>query len=135
MKLKDYIKGVHHVGVVVESVEEAFKSYQRLGFKVDGNLMSDEVKKVKIGMVSLDGYSLELLEPLDESSPIAHFLRRGGGPNHLCYEVEKFDEFFEYIKSNEDGFIIKEPEKSVFEGKRVFFWGTKQKEIIEFKEI
>jgi methylmalonyl-CoA/ethylmalonyl-CoA epimerase len=30
---------------------------------------------------------LELVEPADEKSPVIAFLKRGGGLNHLCYQV------------------------------------------------
>jgi len=36
---------------------------------------------------------IELIEPLDDSSPIAGFLRRNpaGGQHHLCFEVPDID--------------------------------------------
>ena len=39
---------------------------------------------------ALDGTQIELIEPLDASSPIAGFLakNRMGGQHHVCFEVE-----------------------------------------------
>jgi catechol 2,3-dioxygenase-like lactoylglutathione lyase family enzyme len=31
---------------------------------------------------------IELLEPTEEGSPITHFLQKGGGIHHLCFEVD-----------------------------------------------
>ena len=40
--------------------------------------------------VDVPGNRIELLEPLDEHSPIAKFLERNpdGGMHHICFEVE-----------------------------------------------
>ncbi len=44
---------------------------------------------VTVVFVELPNTKIELLAPLDESSPIAAFLARtGGGVHHVCYEVE-----------------------------------------------
>ncbi|MCZ6836770.1 MAG: methylmalonyl-CoA epimerase [Planctomycetota bacterium] len=84
--------GLHHVGIAVESIEESRTFYETiLGLVCVGE---DEVieQQVKVAMFQPasqgDAPRIELLEPMNDASPIArHLQRRGSGLHHLAYSV------------------------------------------------
>ena len=49
---------------------------------------------VKVCFVNLPNSQIELIEPLNEASPIANFLKKNpaGGQHHVCFEVADINE-------------------------------------------
>ena len=82
-------KGIHHLGVAVEDLDEAVDTYQRLfGAEVEGRdtLESQGVEAVA---VRLGESRVELLAPLGEDTPVGRFLaKRGPGMHHVAYAVD-----------------------------------------------
>ena len=82
-------KGIHHLGVAVEDLDEAVDTYQRLfGAEVEGRdtLESQGVEAVA---VRLGESRVELLASLGEDTPVGRFLaRRGPGMHHVAYAVD-----------------------------------------------
>jgi methylmalonyl-CoA/ethylmalonyl-CoA epimerase len=83
------VKGVHHVGVAVDDLDEAISSYQRLfGAELAGRETQDE-QGVEAASLRVGSGHVELLAPLGPETPVGHFLaRRGPGMHHLAYEVD-----------------------------------------------
>ncbi len=82
-------RGIHHLGVAVEDLDEALATYARLfGAEVEhrGTLSDQGVEAAAV--VVGDG-RVELLTALDEDTPVGRFLaRRGPGMHHVAYEVD-----------------------------------------------
>lgn len=78
----------HHIGIAVNSIEETAKYYEFAGYTIS-DIIIEPVQKVKVAYARKEGFPLmELLEPLNESSPIQNILKqRGCGPYHVCYQV------------------------------------------------
>jgi methylmalonyl-CoA/ethylmalonyl-CoA epimerase len=80
---------LNHVAIAVPDLGKAAAMYRN----VLGAQVSDAAPQPDHGVttvfVSLSNTKVELLEPLDENSPIAKFLARNpdGGIHHVCYEV------------------------------------------------
>jgi len=87
------ILGLDHLGIAVASIAEARMLYETmLGAKFVGEEVVAE-QKVRVAFFELglgqNALRIELLEPLDEASPIAKFLaKRGPGLHHTAYRVE-----------------------------------------------
>lgn len=80
---------VNHIAIAVPILEEAAAIYRdTLGAKVSEPQSLPE-HGVTVIFVELPNTKIELLEPLDEASPIAAFLERNpsGGIHHICYET------------------------------------------------
>lgn len=80
---------VNHIAIAVPILEEAAAIYRdTLGAKVSVPQSLPE-HGVTVVFVELPNTKIELLEPLDDLSPIAAFLARnpGGGIHHICYET------------------------------------------------
>ena len=82
------IQELHHIGIAVRSIAESLPRYVGgLGLTLHG---VEEVpsEKVRVAIVMAGNTRIELLEPTDDSSPIARFLeKRGPGVHHLAFEV------------------------------------------------
>jgi len=81
---------LNHVAIAVHDLAAASATYRdTLGAKV-----SDPVPEPDHGVivvfVELPNTKIELLEPIDDNSPIKSFLDRNaaGGIHHICYEVD-----------------------------------------------
>ena len=83
------MKGVHHVGVAVEDLDEAISSYERLfGAELAGRETQDE-QGVEAASLRVGAGHVELLAALTPDTPVGRFLaRRGPGMHHLAYEVD-----------------------------------------------
>lgn len=86
------ITKIHHVGIVVRDLEEAYGFYRdTLGLCVS---KEDTVvdQGVKAALMPVGHSEIELLEPIREGTGIAKFLEsRGGGMHHLCFETDDID--------------------------------------------
>ena len=81
---------LNYVAVVVPDLDKAARVYREtLGARVSAPQAEPDHRRHGV-FVELPNTKIELLHPLDASSPIAKFLERNpdGGMHHLCYEVE-----------------------------------------------
>jgi methylmalonyl-CoA/ethylmalonyl-CoA epimerase len=80
---------LNHVAIVVPNLELGAAVYRgALGATVSAPQRMPE-HGVTVVFVELPNTKIELLEPIDASSPVAKFLERNpdGGMHHVCYEV------------------------------------------------
>ena len=80
--------GIHHLGVAVEDLDAALATYERLfGAEVEHSATVEE-QGVRAASLRIGTGRVELLEPLDEDTPVGRFLaKRGPGMHHVAYEV------------------------------------------------
>jgi methylmalonyl-CoA/ethylmalonyl-CoA epimerase len=93
-----------HIGIAVESLDSGLAIYRALGLEVEG-IEEVEDQKVRVAFLSVGDSRIELLEPTDESSPIAgHLERRGAGLHHICLRVSDIRAAMRQLV--EDGFRL-----------------------------
>ncbi len=81
---------LNHIGVATPSIERSIETYRTLlGATAIGVPFDLPAQGVRVCFVDAPNTQIELIEPLDDASPIAGFLRRNpaGGQHHLCFEV------------------------------------------------
>ena len=81
---------LNHVGVAVPDIEAAMETYRTLYGATDITDPFDmPAQGVKVCFVNLPNSQIELIEPLDEHSPIHNFIKKNprGGQHHVCFEV------------------------------------------------
>jgi len=83
------LKRIHHVGVVVPSLEQGYRFWRDvLGLTVTKTATIEE-QGVKAALLKVGESEIELLEPLSPDNGVGKFLaRRGGGLHHICFESD-----------------------------------------------
>lgn len=87
---------VHHVGIVVNSADEALKFYRdALGLPVTADKMIED-QGVRGILLQIGESEIELLEPTRDDTGIAKFLAsRGEGMHHICFESDDVEKELE----------------------------------------
>ncbi len=81
-----------HIGIAVANLEEALAIYSRLGF-ASGQQEIVPAQKVRTAALAIGESNLELLEPMEEDSPVGKFIAsRGQGVHHLAFRVDNIEE-------------------------------------------
>jgi methylmalonyl-CoA/ethylmalonyl-CoA epimerase len=82
-------RGIHHLGVAVEDLDEAVRTYERLfGAELEHRARVPE-QGVEAAAVLVGGGRVELLAALGDDTPVGKFLaKRGPGMHHVAYEVD-----------------------------------------------
>jgi methylmalonyl-CoA/ethylmalonyl-CoA epimerase len=83
------LKKIHHVGIVVRNLEEAFGFYRdTLGLPLHKTATLPD-QGVKAALLPVGESEIELLEPVDPDSGVGKFLqKKGGGLHHLCFATD-----------------------------------------------
>ncbi len=82
---------LNHVGIATPSIENSVKLYRdTLGATDIGPKFKMEEQGVWVCFVNVSNSQIELIEPVDEHSPITKFLQANpaGGQHHICFEVD-----------------------------------------------
>ncbi|MCK4251729.1 methylmalonyl-CoA epimerase [candidate division WOR-3 bacterium] len=81
-----------HIAIAVKNITERLSIWQGL-FGLTLKMVKDvSDQKVKVAVLDLGETKIELLEPLEENSPISKFIEnKGEGLHHLCFEVEDIE--------------------------------------------
>jgi methylmalonyl-CoA/ethylmalonyl-CoA epimerase len=127
---------IDHIGIVVGSLDDAATYYAtHFGLRESGARMVDPLQDVELQFLEDDlGRRLELIRPLSEDSPAARALKHGGGLNHICYTVGDLDASVAALVAS-DAKLVRPPVPAVaFNGRRVAFLYTRQRELVEFVE-
>lgn len=84
---------VHHVALVVESLEDALGLWQTmLGLELE-TIMDIASDRVRIAFLAVGESKVELVEPTDDTTGVARFLAsKGEGFHHVCFEVGNLSE-------------------------------------------
>ena len=81
-------RGIHHLGVAVEDLDEAVTTYERIfGARLEHRERVPE-QGVEAASLRVGEGRVELLASLGEETPFGKFLtKRGPGMHHVAYEV------------------------------------------------
>jgi methylmalonyl-CoA epimerase len=81
-------RGIHHLGVAVDDLDDAISTYERLfGAAVEHRATVSE-QGVEAASLLIGDARVELLASLGEETPVGKFLaQRGPGMHHVAYEV------------------------------------------------
>jgi methylmalonyl-CoA/ethylmalonyl-CoA epimerase len=84
---------IHHVAVVVQSIEESLALYRDLlGMPVEAVTVVP-ADRVRIAFLGVGESRVELVEPTDDTTGVARFLaKQGEGFHHVCFEVANLSE-------------------------------------------
>ncbi|MDD5591328.1 MAG: VOC family protein [Dehalococcoidales bacterium] len=125
------LPSVAHLGVAVKNAEKSTRfisSIWDIGTPdvIDyeaksGELVVGKPFKVRLVFIKLGAHSIELLQPLDEQSIWADFIRdKGEGIHHIAYGVSNYDEIVTKLQKQGQALLL----AAVFEGCRWCYFDT-----------
>jgi len=105
---------VDHIGIAVNSIEEAVKLYTEvLGLEVSG-METVEEQKVRTAIIPVGESKIELLESTSPEGVIAKYIeKRGEGMHHLALSVDNLQKTLEILKGKGIPLIDEKPRKGV----------------------
>jgi methylmalonyl-CoA/ethylmalonyl-CoA epimerase len=128
---------LHHVGIVVDQIERYRARYgDYFGLKPISGVVMDTTQQVNVQFLAQHKYatSVELIEPLEGDSPVRRALEKGGGLNHLCFEVADIAEAVRQAESNGAKCVRAPVPAAAFDGRRIAFLFYRGIGLIEFVE-
>lgn len=108
-------RGIHHLGLAVEDLDEAVGTYERLfGAEVE-HRDTVEDQGVEAASLRLGESRVELLASLGAETPVGKFLaKRGPGMHHVAYEVDDVRSSLEELRRDGAELIDDEPRRGLF---------------------
>jgi methylmalonyl-CoA/ethylmalonyl-CoA epimerase len=125
----------HHIGVAVKDIDVTAPIYEQGGYKRSASIF-DPIQNVNICWLIKEGMpTVELLAPVDETSPVNKTLEKNGvTPYHTCYVVENIEEAVAQLRKQKYVMVSKPAEAVAFCGSRVCFLFNKNVGLIELVE-
>jgi methylmalonyl-CoA/ethylmalonyl-CoA epimerase len=82
-------KKLDHIGIAVPELTAALEVYESaLGFELE-EIEEVPAQKTRVAFVRSGDIRLELLEAMNDASPVSKFIaKRGPGIHHICFQVE-----------------------------------------------
>ena len=105
------IQKFDHVGIVVKNTEEVLSLFSNLfGFKISESLTFPE-EGFKSTLISKEGVSLELIEPIGSEGIIQKFVEKhGGGLHHISLQVDDIELEMKSLKDKGAQLVSDEPQ-------------------------
>jgi methylmalonyl-CoA/ethylmalonyl-CoA epimerase len=132
---------LHHLGWVGRNLERMRKAFEREGAQVISPPIDDPVQRVTVQFLRepATGELWELVVPLGDvaDSPLTSRLGRGGGFDHVCYELDQGDGTLEQRLATEvkgGGQVVCPPVMAAAFERRVAFVFRRSQRLIEFVE-
>jgi methylmalonyl-CoA epimerase len=108
-------RGIHHLGVAVDDLDEALDTYTRLfGARLEHRATVPD-QGVEAAAVLVGDSRVELLAPTGEDTPVGKFLaQRGPGMHHVAYEVADVQAALSSLAREGVELIDPEPREGLF---------------------
>lgn len=125
----------HHIGVAVKDIEKTASIYVQAGYQQSVTTY-DPVQNVNICWLVKEGMpTVELLAPVDETSPVCKTLEKNGvTPYHTCYIVDNIEEAIAELRKLKYVAVSKPEEAPAIKNSKVAFMFNKNTGLIELVE-
>lgn len=83
------MQGIDHIGIAVHSIEKSLPFYTDILKFTYMKTETVESQRVKVAFIESHNCKIELLEPIDDKSPVYRFLqKRGEGLHHIALKTD-----------------------------------------------
>lgn len=127
---------VDHFGYVVKDIDSSVDRFINCyNYRLVSEKVYDPKQHVYLAMLESSEQKVELVQPIDKTSPSYGFMKKGGGLHHICYSVLDIHESIKKLKKL--GLLLFKPpvEAVLFSSKKVaFLYDRSENKIIELKE-
>ena len=115
------ILGVEHIGIAVDNLDQCIAKFEQVfGLECEARERI-EASRVEVAFFRCGDTKIELVTPLDETSPIHSFLsKRGNGIHHICLDVQGIEDWLGRLSQSGIELIDKAPRQGA-SGKKVAF--------------
>jgi methylmalonyl-CoA/ethylmalonyl-CoA epimerase len=124
----------HHVGVACRNIEQEALSLLALGYATEGPAITDPIQKVRVQFFVGGGPRVEMIEPIDQTSPVSGLLKRGTKFYHLAYEVADLDRIVEFMETQGYRAVGAAAPAAAFQMRRIIFLMAKSGVLVELIE-
>jgi hypothetical protein len=132
---------LHHLGWVGNDIARMRAAFERDGAEVVSPPIDDPIQRVTVQFLREPGTGelWELVAPLGDpaASPLASRLGRGGGFDHVCYEIDAADGTLEQVVAAEiarGARVVCEPVMAAAFARRIAFVFRRSRRLIEYVE-
>ncbi|GIU93649.1 MAG: methylmalonyl-CoA epimerase [Gaiellaceae bacterium] len=109
------LRGIHHIGVAVEDLDEAIATYERLFQAVLEHRQVLDSQGVEAAAVLVGESRVELLAPTGSDTPVGRFLaRRGPGMHHVAYATDDVAEALGHLRAAGAELVDEVPRPGLF---------------------
>ena len=124
-----------HIGIACRDIEKTKGFYLTMGYRATATV-EDPVQHVRICFLEKDGEPrLELLEPLDDQSPVLRTLTAVGvSPYHICYKVQDMEAAITMLREQRFLLVSGPVPACAMQDRRVAFLFQKNTGLIELVE-
>jgi methylmalonyl-CoA/ethylmalonyl-CoA epimerase len=124
----------HHIGVACRDMEKEAEALRLVGYELEGEYFTDPLQKIHGCFLTGPGPRMELLAPLDESSPIVSWLKKDIKMYHQAYEVDAIDSSLAALTAHQ-AVVLSRPKPAVaFGGRKVAFLMLPNRLLVELVE-
>ena len=130
------ITKIDHIAVASHDINSAQHLFNRLLGLSLRTTETVEDQEITTDIYDINGIGLEVMEPMQETSPITKFLeKRGPGIHHICFQVTEIEQMLQDLESAGIKLIDREPRIGA-EGKKIAFLHPKSTQgvLIELSE-
>ena len=126
----------HHIGIACRDIEKTKLFYMELGYTATPTV-DDPLQHVRVAFLDKTGEPrLELLEPLDDESPVNRTLSAlGVTPYHLCYAVSDINQAIDSLRERRFLLVSAPVAACAMDDQRVAFLFNKNTGLIELVEV
>lgn len=115
------MKKIEHIGIAVKNLEASNQLFTKLFGKKQYKIETVESEGVRTSFFDVQPNKIELLEAMNDDSPIAKFIaKKGEGIHHVAFAVDDIEAELKRLK-NEDFVLIHEVPKKGADNKLVAF--------------
>lgn len=84
---------IDHIGIVVKNIAKGIEFWKNVfGYSQKTGVVINTRQKVKVVFMQKENsITIKLTEPIDETSPIYVFAKKGGGLHHLCFKCDNIE--------------------------------------------
>lgn len=115
-----------HIGLAVRSIKDSIKN--------DLDVINEDIQKVSVAFINMNGLRVELIEPLGEDTPVSASLQKGQQLVHLCFRVPDVETAIKKAREHNFHCIANPVSAKAFGGRRIAWLFSKIYGLVELVE-
>jgi methylmalonyl-CoA/ethylmalonyl-CoA epimerase len=124
----------HHIGLACRDMAKDRRDHELLGYRAEGAEFSDPLQRIRGLFMTLGSMRVELLEPLDETSPLTSYLKRGIKIYHECFLSTNLAQSIEALEAHGARLVSAPTPAVAFENRLIAFLILPSQMLIELIE-